>query len=308
MMAVSMMHMETVQETAQAKLGRMDDSISVAGKLAAISGKVTQARNEVVETELQATDQQLSLIGEFQSRYVDNATVNESDNDRFSAMESWAAARGIALESTTKTIEEEIQVEIEVEIEETDPDTGKTTTRTETQTQTQTITREVYDLDAIAANQASLEAYKANVVSGQADNPILQNLLLENELLQEAEQQLADLGYNVDVQSLGELKETLRDVRNWTSQLLAKIEEHVLAAKVVYQQLTSFSENWTETNQDAADLSAKQNEKSRAYGLMEQAALKLIASKSDQMNQIIAALGDAIQETEKLLTELKATI
>ncbi|MBI1247937.1 hypothetical protein GC197_08875 [bacterium] len=308
MMAVSMMHMDTVQETARAKLGRIDDSISLAGKLGAISGKVSAAQNEVVQSELQSTDDQLALIDDFQSRYVDNAAVNEADNQRFQDIDDWAAQRGIDLENPTKVIQEEIQVEVQVEVEETDPDTGEVTTHTETQTATQTQSREVYDLDAIAKNQQKLQAYKASVTSGQADNPVIRDLLSQNPLLQEARTELEALGYTPNFETLGGLQQTNHDIHVWTGQLIATIQDHLLAAKVVYKQLTTFSDNWSDTNKDAASLSAQETEKARAYGLMEQATLKLFSTKKDQISQITTQLGDAIQETEQLLTDLKSTV
>ena len=52
MMVVSMMHMDAAHESAKAKLGNLNDTFATLGKVAPLAGKVSQARDEVVQSEL----------------------------------------------------------------------------------------------------------------------------------------------------------------------------------------------------------------------------------------------------------------
>lgn len=116
-LAVSLMNMDSVHSSARSSLRRDENLIQTLGKLAPLVGKVAAARDKIVQQELQATDKQLESLAEFDSRYVDNTTINETDNQRFQQQNQWAAARGIALEDATQVIQEVIQEQIQVEEE-----------------------------------------------------------------------------------------------------------------------------------------------------------------------------------------------
>ena len=307
MMAVSMMHIDAAHETARAKLGKLDETFSTLGKVAPLAGKVSQAQDDVIGTELQSTDGQLAITNDFQARYRDNATISEADNQRFQEQQAWAAERGIELEDSTKIIEEEIEVEVQKEVKVTDPDTGEVTTKTVTETETRTIEREVADLDAIARNEAKLEAYKSEVAAGTADNAVIRQLIADHPEIQAVEATLSELGHSTDLTTLSNLSSAVSEFNGWTSQLVSQVKDHLAAAKVVHNQLTKLGENWDEHLQDAANLQAKSSEQEHAHSVMEQAALKLYSTKSEQMPEFLATLGDAIHETEQYLAEIEST-
>ena len=307
MMAVSIMHIDAAHETARAKMGKLDDTLATLGKVAQLAGKVTQARNDVIQSELQATDEQLSVTNEFQARYRDNATISETDNQRFQEQKAWAAERGIELENSTKIIEEQIEVEVQKEVKVTDPDTGEVTTQTVTETETRTITREVADLDAIARNEAKIEAYKSEVAAGTADNAVLRQLIADHPEIQAVEATLDELGHATDLSTLSSLGSAANEFSGWSNQLVAQVQDHLAAAKVVHDQLTKLGDNWDEHLKDAADLHAQATEQEHAHSVMEQAALKLYSTKAEQMPEFLGALGDAIHETEQLLADIQHT-
>lgn len=299
MMAVSLMHINAAHESARAKLGHLDEAFATLGRVAPLTGKIAQARDEVTKSELQATQGELAFTNAFQSRYVDNATVNEADNRRFRQQQAWAAERGIELEEVTKTIQEEIKVEVST----TDPKTGEVTTTT----QTKTITREVFDRDAIARNEARLEAYQAALNSGTADNAVIRRLIADHPEIKAAHAILKELGQSLDLTTLSSLGAAVAELNAWRDELAAQIREHLASAKAVHHQLTKLDQEVDSHLQDAAELHARKTEHEYTISNLEQAALKLSFSKGIQMSEFLAALGEAISETEQYLLDIEYT-
>jgi hypothetical protein len=129
--AVSMMHLDTTHNVARSRLTREDNLYQLHGKIAPLAGKIRAVQDRAIQAELQATQSQIGDVTQLNSRYVDNLTVSEADNERFQSLEQWAADRGISLEASTKaiketikeTVEVEIEVEMEVEVEDTSDET-----------------------------------------------------------------------------------------------------------------------------------------------------------------------------------------
>ena len=125
-LAVSLLNLETAYSSARNNLQKDDDLFRTLGRVAPLSGKARKALDSITQQELQATKTTAEDMTGLQSRYADNVTVNEADNERFKALNAWAADRGIALEAATHNItetyieyvQEEVEVEIEVEIDE----------------------------------------------------------------------------------------------------------------------------------------------------------------------------------------------
>jgi len=125
-LAVSLLNLETAYSSARNNLQKDDDLFRTLGRVAPLSGKARKALDSITQQELQATKTTAEDMTGLQSRYADNVTVNEADNERFKALNAWAADRGIALEAATHNITEtyieyvqaEVEVEIEVEIDE----------------------------------------------------------------------------------------------------------------------------------------------------------------------------------------------
>ena len=95
MLAVSLMNIDTVHNSARNSLFRDEHLIGTLGKVAPLGGKISAAKNRIIQQELQATNGELSTLSKLTSRYVDNATVNETDNQRFSEQKDWAASARI---------------------------------------------------------------------------------------------------------------------------------------------------------------------------------------------------------------------
>ena len=307
MMVVSMMHMDAAHESAKTKIGKLDDTFATLTKVAPLAGKVSQARDDVVESELQSSAGELAFTNEFQARYVDNATISEADNQRFQQQKDWAAQRGIQLENSTKIMQEEIEVEVEVQVETTDPDTGEVTTTTEIQTQTETIECEVADMDAIARNEAKIEAYQDELKAATADNAVLRQLIADHPKIQAIEAQLGELGHSIDLTTLSSLGAGIRELNGWKAELVAGVREFLVSAKAVHDHLVKLSDNWNPEMREAAQMHAKQHERELGQTAMELAAMKLISNKSESLPEFIAELSRAIQETEQFITEVETT-
>ena len=427
MLAVSMMNLDVAHTSARTQLKRDDNAVQLLGKVAPLAGKISDARNRAVESELQATGQQESSLTTLEARYVDNATVNEADNQRFKDQKTWAAERGITLEEGTKTINEtvieevEVQVEIEVEVpieeekvveeavdeksvgeetvdEETQPgektepgeeavtgeetkdpptesdqalpaadepesnsdspkskkdestvegdqtppeattgpprsgektdvepktETGSTTeseggakpvekkTRTVKKTVTRiekrekTITRLVADLDAIDRNKAKLQNYRAELQAGTAFNDVLVNKFVSDPDIAAVGKTLEDLGQDISMGTLEEIRDAVRQLDSWTGNIVATIENQLVTARAVQNQMERISLQVTDQRRDIQ----RMNETRVELEVREQDYTKLarqfLEAQEKRTPELVDAIEKAVEATNEFVDEVR---
>lgn len=234
-MALAMLQMELLQQTLASRFAHAHDRLRTLNEVAPLAADVTTARDLVIQQELQSADGQIASLQMVSSRHVDNLTVNATDNERFEELSRWATERGVTFESMTRVVPPPSD-----EAATAEGAAGPTPTDEAAPETPPTI---VLDQEAVARNLATLQAYRAQVQEGTADNAAIRTLVASAPGLRELQAQvdehlgrgswstLADLdGKSVALDALrhslaNSLQGDLAGIRVLGSDLLQKSQE-----------------------------------------------------------------------------------
>lgn len=315
-MMVSLMNLDATYGTARVSLRKDENVFQTLTKIAPLAGKLAGARQQVIRQELQALDGQLETANELKSRYVDNTTVNETDNQRFEHQAEWAIQRGLPIRSPVRIITETIKTAVTdltesrlgniVDLGKSIGTAVKSISDSAKEFIEETVSRLVADSEILGNSVNALADYRNQLVEGEVDNSAVRQAIGNNPLIAQIQQSLAESGQSSSLNTLTELADGVRNLDGWKNHLVADIHRQLDVARTVHSRLEKSSIEWDAHKKDLNKADENRHSQEFEEQQFEKRLRLMLRSENLRTMELQQALEQTIASTEEFLAELES--
>lgn len=316
MMAVSMMHMDTIHNSAKAKLGEIGTVFSTLTKLASTKNTARSIQVDVKHSESNETQKQIEWLTTLQKsedsrRVKDNSEPvdlpQELAPEQMEELRGFFASRNI--EYKTVLIEKQ-EIEDGSDSENSDAEaTGLENSAEECaddhpvgtgsgETKEYTI-----DQKSLQENLKSLQDYLGQLSENTADNLVTQQKIANHPDIARLGKLLMEFGLDSDVTTLSHLQATNESFESRQRSVARTIEQFLASAAVIKNEVDKLDANLSEELNMAFKLSDRENVEMTRGRDSETALNAFLMSKSQGLSKMRQDFEKAIAESKQLMAD-----
>jgi hypothetical protein len=295
LLALSMGQLGVLQDSLVSRVPTLKDTHETLGRIGAAGSKLGQLQTAVLRGEQQEAEDLLKQLEAFKTRHLSGdqsqLVVNDAQQQDLSKVLEWAQQRGFPMTELLK----EVPVPKPAKSEAEQSSEGQPAAEEPIETQT------VVDGQAFMALHDRLKNYLTQLKTGEVDNPAIRHRLANHVDHDGLVSELAGLGLNTDLESLGQLQSAITELDSRFNQIVKESQQTVGQAKLLVREMEKSVRELGDLSKSQVQIDNRATDRQQADEQDRLQSLDLDRQKRAQLDEIETV----IRSAEAILQQLE---